>query len=63
MPIAGSLVDDPSWPFPFAMFAALLNLVPEVVRHEFLGDMPLRCLRLLEPPLRASCAPIASFSR
>lgn len=33
--------DDYSWPFSFLNACRLLNLLPDCVRHELLGDLPL----------------------
>jgi len=39
------MADDSSWPFSFLNVCQLLNLVPEVVRDELLGDMSLGVFR------------------
>ena len=44
--------DDSSWPFSFSNVCQTLNLAPETVREEVLGDLSIGRCRLLDTTLR-----------
>ena len=52
-------VDEYSSPFSFLNVCQLLNLAPETVRQELVGDLVVRHTRLLDPTLRARRAPVS----
>ena len=54
--------DDSTWPFSFLNVCQLLNLAPETVREEVLGDLSLGAVRLLDTTLRTRRAQISNLS-
>ena len=54
-------VDECSSPFSFLNICQLLNLAPDDVRQELIGDLFLRRIRLLDATLRARREPTSDF--
>ena len=54
--------DDCSWPFSFLNVCQTLNLAPETVREEVLGDLSLGRFRLLDTTLRTRRTQISNLS-
>lgn len=54
--------DDDSWPFSFPNVCRLLNLIPEDLRHELIGDLSLgpfkQCVRRCQRAIRRLSDPL-----